>query len=84
MDQQILREYISKELDSLPNDQKICIMMYFFEEMKINEIAKELSIAEGTVKIRLKKGKEKLKTSIDDYQKKRYQKIICFYSRYFL
>lgn len=65
-----LKKYVSAELDKLPTDQKVCLIMYYFEELKISEIAKLLECSEATVKSRMKYGKEKLAISIGEYQKK--------------
>lgn len=53
------KEEIEKDIDikdyinSLPDIQKSVILMYFYEEMRIEEIANTLQIATGTVKSRL-------------------------------
>lgn len=70
LDKKELVSYISSELDKLPENQKVCIMMYYFENMKISEIAQVLGCSEATVKSRIKYGKDKLAKSIGEYQKK--------------
>lgn len=66
---QALRDYISEELNKLPNDQKMCIMLYFYEQLSISEISSMLQCSESTIKSKLKYGKQKLADSIGRYQK---------------
>ncbi len=48
----------------LPIKQREAIVYFYLEEMAIKEIAELLAIPEGTVKSRLKKGKELLKVDL--------------------
>lgn len=48
----------------LPTKPREAIVYYYLEEMTIKEIAELLAIPEGTVKSRLKKGKELLKIDL--------------------
>jgi len=48
----------------LPIKQREAIVYFYLEEMTIKEIAELLTIPEGTVKSRLKKGKELLKIDL--------------------
>lgn len=57
-------------ISALPDNQRTPIMMYFYENMKIREIAEELSIPESTVKTRLTAGKNNIKTRVEQIQKK--------------
>ncbi len=55
-------------IENLPDEQKEVIMLFYFEDLPIKEIAQDLNISESTVKSRLKYAKENLKqwTRIDD------------------
>ncbi|MFN8015418.1 MAG: RNA polymerase sigma factor [Acidimicrobiia bacterium] len=57
-------EKISNAIESLPNAQKECIVLKYYEQMKISEIAKFLSVSEGTVKTHLHRATSTLKTNI--------------------
>lgn len=41
------------------------VILYFYEQLSIKEIAKALQIPEGTVKSRLSRGKSQLKTYLE-------------------
>lgn len=60
-----------KELiDELPDDQRMCVLMYYFEELSINEIADALELNNNTIKSRLNYARTKIKDKIDDLEKK--------------
>ena len=42
-------EILSQEIDELPERTKLIIMLYYYEEMTITEIAKILNLAKSTV-----------------------------------
>lgn len=41
------------------------VILYYFEDLKIREIAKILSVSEGTVKSRLSRARDKLKKNLE-------------------
>lgn len=49
-------------VDKLPENQRVCMILFYYENMSIDEIAKTLDIPKGSVKSRLHYGREKLKT----------------------
>ncbi len=48
-------------INSLKTEQRIVIILFYYEDMSLHEIAKTLEIPEGTVKSRLYRAKEKLR-----------------------
>ncbi len=52
---------VTQSLKSLPEKYRVPLYLYYFEELKIREIAEITKEKENTVKSRLKRGKEKLK-----------------------
>lgn len=64
------REIIKDILYSLPEDQRLCLVLYYGQELKISEIATALDVSENTVKSRLSYGKKKMKEQIDELEKK--------------
>lgn len=54
------------EIMKLSYKYKEVILLYYYQELKIREIAKVLNIPESTVSIRLKRAREKLKISLED------------------
>ena len=70
--QRLLREIIQNELTEM---QKLCVVGYFYNEMKQSEIAKELGIPENSVKSHLLRAKAKIKESVLDLEKKKGTKL---------
>ena len=46
---------------SLPRDQRLAVLLYYYEDMPVAEIARTLGIAQGTVKSRLGRGRDRLR-----------------------
>ena len=61
--------------DTLSFNQYQVVLMFYFDEMSISEIAQGLEISEGTVKSRLNSSRAKMKTAIEDYEKKSGDKL---------
>ena len=61
--------------DTLSFNQYQTVLMFYFDEMSIAEIAQALEISEGTVKSRLNSSRAKMKTAIEDYEKKSGDKL---------
>ena len=57
---------LRQALEQLPPEQNICIVMHYLEGWSIAEIAKLLAIPEGTVKTRLRAGRERLSRLLSD------------------
>lgn len=53
-----------KEILALPEKYRIPIHLFYYEDYSIKQIAMVLDMPEATVKIRLKRGREKLKKSL--------------------
>ena len=61
---------VRKLVNELPDKMKIVILMYYMEDMSIDEISKTLDIPVGTVKSRLHQSKKKLKERLSIYEGK--------------
>ena len=61
--------------DTLSFNQYQVVLMFYFNELSIAEIAQALEISEGTVKSRLNSSRAKMKTAIEDYEKKSGDKL---------
>ena len=72
------QEIILEIIDSLPYDQKNVVMMHFYEDMKLKDIASELNVSESTVKSRLNYAKTKIKDKIIEIYKKYDIKMFSF------
>lgn len=70
MDYSETKRIIAEMLNNLPDDQRMVILMYYMQDMSIKEIAEILDVSENTVKSRMNYGKKKLKTQVEDLEKK--------------
>ena len=67
------QQFLYEMLECLPEEQKLCVLMYHIEDMKIKEIAEALECSENTVKSRLTYGRKALRTKCDEMQAKGYK-----------
>lgn len=67
------RQLIHRLLDSLSEEQRMCLLMYHIEGMQIKQIASALGCSENTVKSRLRYGRDHIKEKGEELQKKGYQ-----------
>ena len=68
-DKKAIEKIVMDCIDKLPSEQKDCILMYYYDELSVSEIANKLSIPEGTVKSRLFKARSSLKKQFQDIEK---------------
>ena len=61
---------ICRAIESLPVKQRTVIVLYYYNQMSIREIAKVCGCLEGTVKSRLFGGKARLKKLLEDMEQK--------------
>lgn len=61
--------------DTLSFNQYQVVLMFYFNELSIAEIAQALEISEGTVKSRLNSSRAKMKTAIEDQENKSGDKL---------
>lgn len=64
------QELVHELMDTLSEEQRMCILMYHIEGASIKEIAAALDCSENTVKSRLKYGRDNLKVKAEELQKK--------------
>ncbi|MDE5966433.1 MAG: RNA polymerase sigma factor [Lachnospiraceae bacterium] len=67
------RELVQQLIDSLSEEQRLCILMFHIEDMSIREIAEALDCPENTVKSRLNYGRKNLKTKAEELEKQGYK-----------
>ena len=77
LDKDELKKTIHEMIDSLPEEQRAAIMMRYFDEMSVKEIADIQGVTEGTVKSRLNYGRKAIKGSVEEYEKKNGVKLHC-------
>ena len=69
-DRKANKEIIMNVLNDIPYDQREVLVMAYMNDMSIKEIARELNIPESTVTGRLQKGKNKIKVSVKELEKR--------------
>ena len=62
------QEWVAQALEQLPEEFRLVLLMYYFEELSYAQIAEQLKIPIGTVMSRLSRGKSHLKTALDKSQ----------------
>ena len=67
------QELVHELIDSLSDEQRLCILMFHIEGSSISEIASAMDCSENTVKSRLNYGRKNLKAKAEELQKKGYK-----------
>lgn len=70
LDREETARLLKEILDTLPEEQRAVLFMMHYEQMSIKEIAQALDCSENTVKSRLNYGRKKVKTAVEDLEKK--------------
>jgi len=73
-DVEVIRECINR----LSDEQKTVLLAYYYDNLKVNEIADILSLSAGTVKSRLYLARKNLQVHIEEEEKKRGYKLHSF------
>lgn len=58
------RSIISHIIDTLPSEQKTAVVLFYFNELSVREIAKCLNVTESAVKSRLQYARQKIKQEV--------------------
>lgn len=77
LDKEDLKRTIREMIDALPEEQRSAIMMRYFDELSVQQIADIQSTTEGTVKSRLNYGRKAIKKAVEAYEKKHDIKLRC-------
>lgn len=70
VDYEETKALLKKVIDSLPEDQRLCVLMYYVQDMTVTDIAEALDISPNTVKSRLNYARKKMKGEIEEHKKK--------------
>ncbi len=57
-------------VDSLPDAQRVAVILYYYNEFPISRIAELLQVSENTVKSRLNYARRQIKEQVEDLEKK--------------
>ena len=67
VDKEDFRATILALLDTLSEEQRAAVLMHYYHEMSVKEIAEAQKVSEGTVKSRLNYARKSLKKSVQTY-----------------
>lgn len=70
LEQGAVRDAVKGIIDSLSPEKRICIVLHYYEQLTLPEIAQELGIPEGTVKSRLHSARNEIEKKINKIKKK--------------
>lgn len=70
LEKEDLKATIAKMIEELPQEQKSALLLRYFDELSVADIAKIQGVSEGTVKSRLNYGRKAIKESVEKYEKK--------------
>lgn len=61
---------IGEIVDSLPDDQRAVIGMYYYEKKSVSDIASAMGASQSAIKSRLKYGRDKIKAKVEELKSK--------------
>ena len=70
VDNSEIHKIINEIIDRLPDEQRVCIILYYYDEKSVSEIADFLECSEGTVKSRLNYARKKIRDEIEAIEKR--------------
>lgn len=77
LDKEDFKQTIHGIINDLPEEQRSAILLRYFEEVSVKEIAEIQGVSEGTVKSRLNYGRKAIKDGVETYEKKTGVKLHC-------
>lgn len=78
VEQEEFRQTILAMIDQLTEEQRSAVMLYYFDELTVGQIAQIQGVSEGTVKSRLNYARKAIKKSVESYEKKHNVKLHSF------
>lgn len=70
VDREDFRATIMAMVDQLSEEQRAAVMLYYYDELSVKQIASIQGVSEGTVKSRLNYGRKTIRAAVEDYEKK--------------
>ena len=77
LDKEDLKQTIQNMIRELPEEQRSAILLRYFNEISVKEIAQIQGVTEGTVKSRLNYGRKAIRQAVENYEKKNDVKLHC-------
>lgn len=75
LDEEDFRKTILQMMDDLAPEQRAALLLYYYDELSVKQIAEIQGVSIGTVKSRLNYARKAIKGSVEDYEKKNNVKI---------
>lgn len=69
LDQAETQQMIRTLVEELPPSQKMCVLLYYYDELPVRQIAAILQVSENTVKSRLSYARKSIQNGVEDYEK---------------
>lgn len=70
-------ECVRRVVESLPEEQRMCVILRYYDEMSLQEIADTLEVSLGTVESRLSRASKKMRDEIERLEKEENKKFRC-------
>ncbi len=70
LDSKALTEIMGNIISNLSEEQKEALILFYYKEMSVKDIAKEKGVSENTIKSRLNYARKKVGQDVEDYEKK--------------
>lgn len=77
LEKEELKRTILDMIDELPEEQRSALLLRYYNEISVKEIAQVQNVSEGTVKSRLNYARKAIKQSVEAYEKKNGIKLHC-------
>ncbi len=75
LDKEDFKKTILNIVDSLPEEQRTAVILYYYDELSVRQIAEIQGVTEGTVKSRLNYARKTIKSAVENYEKKNNVKL---------
>lgn len=75
LDKEDFKRTILEIVDALPEEQRTAVILYYYDELTVNQIAEIQGVTSGTVKSRLNYARKAIKSSVENYEKKNQVKL---------
>jgi RNA polymerase sigma factor (sigma-70 family) len=70
LEKEEFRQTILGMINELSEEQRSAVLLYYFDEMSVTQIAQVQNVSEGTVKSRLNYARKAIKKSVEGYEQK--------------
>ena len=70
LEREDIKQLILRIVDSLPDEQRAAVLMFYFQELTVKQIAEITGVAEGTIKSQLNYARKKIKAGVEKEEEK--------------